>query len=120
MFPAIMDGDLLTLEAYRDRAPQKGDIAAFITPETKRLTVHRIIKRKKKRYQVKGDRCFLPDGLLSREDLIARVVEINAGSVRARLQAHPMFRSCMVRLSQAKLTFLTGSMLRAGLRILRG
>jgi len=55
MIPAIRPGDTITLSQPRERAPRKGEIAAFIQPNTGRLLVHRIRKVAGKHFIIKGD-----------------------------------------------------------------
>ncbi|MFH1478497.1 MAG: S24/S26 family peptidase [Candidatus Omnitrophota bacterium] len=77
MSPFIMDGDTITLCRLNDKGDFcLGDMAAFIHPVTRRLTVHRIIGRKRDCYVLKGDSMLWIDGIIKKEDMLAFVEKI--------------------------------------------
>ncbi len=76
MSPFIRDGDVLTISPLPDSSPIIGDIVAFVHPETKKLTIHRIISRKGDSYIIKGDNANESDGLLRKENILGLVTGI--------------------------------------------
>ena len=64
MFPFLREGDQVTFVSVRGRKVQIGDIVSFIHPESKKFTVHRIIKRVGNQLLIKGDNNPGPDGLI--------------------------------------------------------
>lgn len=77
MAPFIRHDSLLTIAALQpSQALETGDIVLAAMHKYRRIVVHRIIARKKKRYQVKGDNNLESDGWFNREDLLGRIEAI--------------------------------------------
>ena len=83
MAPFIKDGDLLTVHPFTGKPPGFGDVLAFSHPTSGRLTVHRVIARKKSVYRIKGDGTDTADELVPLANLIGiiRKVERNGHTV---------------------------------------
>jgi hypothetical protein len=77
MFPAIKDGDIISISPYSGTRPQEGDIIAFIEKRSQRLFVHRLLHLNKGTFKAKGDNCFHSDPEQSRETILGYVCEIN-------------------------------------------
>lgn len=70
MSPFISDGDILEIAPPSDsRAFQIGDVVAFTDPSTQKLIIHRIIKKKKGLFLLKGDNIFQNDGYFEKKNI---------------------------------------------------
>ncbi|MDD5597657.1 MAG: S24/S26 family peptidase [Victivallaceae bacterium] len=76
MSPFIMGGDIITLSPLPEVPPEKGKVAAFTCSKRKRLTVHRIVKKKGNGYLIKGDNCGGSDRLVPERDILGIVSKI--------------------------------------------
>jgi ribosomal protein S18 acetylase RimI-like enzyme len=76
MQPFIRDKDVLTILPIKEREPSLGDVVAFTHPGSGKLTIHRIIGRKREGWLIKGDNCQEPDGIVANEKIIGRVCRI--------------------------------------------
>jgi len=76
MSPFIQDGDVITLSSLPDNSPNLGDVVAFINPETKKLTVHRLVGRKGDSFLVKGDNTAKSCDLISIKNIVGQVKKI--------------------------------------------
>ena len=76
MHPIIRDQDVVTVAPLNGVSPGFGDVVSFERPNTKKLTIHRIIQKKQRRYLVKGDNSIKADGFVSLPDIIGRVTRI--------------------------------------------
>ena len=73
MTPFIRDGDVITIAPGRLHC---GDVVAFMSPESGKLTVHRIVHISREGYLIKGDNAPEPDGRVPRSSIIGRVVRV--------------------------------------------
>ena len=55
MSPFVKDGDVITVSPLRNNSLQTGEVVAFLSPQTGRLIVHRIIEKKADGFVIKGD-----------------------------------------------------------------
>ncbi len=76
MSPFICSGDTITIQPYLNRKCQIGDIVAYINPDTGHLIVHRIIKKNKEQYLLKGDNKYHPDGYCPQKNVYGYVNEV--------------------------------------------
>jgi len=76
MQPFVRNGDVLTLAPLSGRKIQIGDIVACEEPVLGKLIVHRVIRKTKKGYLVKGDNSYKADGCVQRDSIYGRVVRI--------------------------------------------
>lgn len=76
MIPAIKPGDTITLSQAGKIAPRKGEIAAFIQPNTGRLLVHRIHKVTGKHFIIKGDNINSQTNKVPGENIVGIVTAI--------------------------------------------
>jgi len=74
MQPFIRHGDVLTLAPLSGREIHIGDIVACEEPVSGKLIVHRVIRKTKKGYLVKGDNSYKADGCVQRDSIYGRVV----------------------------------------------
>jgi signal peptidase I len=80
MFPFIREGDKMTLLAVKSLRIKTGDVVAFHHPESKKFTVHRVIKRTERSYLIKGDNNPAADGLIPESEILGRVDKIERGT----------------------------------------
>jgi signal peptidase I len=85
MTPFIKQGDLITLSPYPESAPRLGDVAAFFFPGTEKLAIHRVVGKKGTGYLLKGDNAIAIDGVIPRENILARVKKVERGGKEIRL-----------------------------------
>jgi len=82
MTPFIRDGDVITVAPGRIRF---GDMVAFVSPHSGKLTVHRVVRISRDGYLIKGDNTLEPDGTVPRTSLLGRVVGVEHQSRRVGL-----------------------------------
>jgi signal peptidase I len=85
MTPFIKQGDLVTLSPYSGSRPRMGDVAAFFFPGTEKLAIHRVLGKKENGYLLKGDNATAIDGVIPRENILARVKKVERGEKEIRL-----------------------------------
>lgn len=73
MTPFIRDGDVITVAPGQIRF---GDMVAFVSPHSGKLTVHRVVRISRDGYLIKGDNVLEPDGCVPRTSLLGRVVSV--------------------------------------------
>jgi len=85
MNPFIKMGDLLYLETHPDGQYQEGEIVAFTRDSL--VYIHRLISLDKSSgiAVTKGDNLENTDEWLKKEEIVARVVQINQSKIRSRL-----------------------------------
>jgi hypothetical protein len=90
MAPFIRDGDLITVSPLASRAPDLGDVVAFIHPETKLLCMHRVLSINGDSFLIQGDNMpGNPDGMIPREAIVGRVTGVERAGSRVRLGLGP-------------------------------
>lgn len=90
MAPFIRDGDVVTVSPLASRKPGRGDVVAFIHPETNLLCVHRLLSIHGSRFLIQGDNMpETPDGMIRREALLGRVTRVERGSQMVRVGLGP-------------------------------
>ena len=84
MIPFIQNGDIVTIVPLKEYAPSLGDVVAFAPPLSGKLAVHRIIKRKRGFYLLKGDNNLVADGWIPYKKILGCVgrVERDGKTVR--------------------------------------
>jgi signal peptidase I len=89
MSPFIRHGDIITVTPLPLRF-RRGDVVAFMSPETGKLTVHRVVRISPRRgYLIKGDNTPLPDGRVEQAAIIGRVICVEHCGKRLRLGLGP-------------------------------
>lgn len=79
MSPFIRDGDIITVCSLSNASPGLGDIVAFINPSTRKLIVHRIVRKSNNSYLIKGDNSPELGDLIHKEDILGCVNNIERG-----------------------------------------
>ncbi|MDT8380424.1 MAG: S26 family signal peptidase [Desulfotignum sp.] len=81
MSPFILDGDVVTVAKYKNCKPRMGDVVAFKRPGDGHLVMHRIVARYGNKYLIVGDNISnKPDGAISLEDMLGRIVSVHRAS----------------------------------------
>jgi hypothetical protein len=89
MSPFIRDGDVLTVAPLAGKPIRLGDIVAWIQPDARRLTIHRVVASQGSAYLIRGDNLAQSDGWIAATDILGWVtrLERNGQSVRLGLGA---------------------------------
>ena len=96
MWPSIQDGDMVEIQPVGEKRIRKGDVVLF-NPRTEcdNLIVHRVTKIRTEndvtRYTTQGDALYYPDGQITRDKVLGRVVSIEREG-RLRRQNTPLAR----------------------------
>jgi signal peptidase I len=77
MWPFIRDEDVLTITPMNARAPQVGDIIAFVHPQTGRLTIHRVVAQTGEEWLLRGDNNRESDGIVLQKDFLGFITQIH-------------------------------------------
>ena len=85
MTPIVKDGDIITVSPCRPRQLRSGDIAAFVSPASDRLVVHRIVGTQDESFFIKGDNAPGYDGLIHGSRVLGRVTRIERDGCNVRL-----------------------------------
>lgn len=112
MTPFIKDDDIVTISPLLSSVVRIGALVAFIHPSSKKLIIHRVIKRAEKDYLLKGDNLPKADGWISREGLLGMVTRIERKGKLASFGLGPE-RTIIAFLSRIGLLFLILQGLRA-------
>jgi hypothetical protein len=83
MSPFIRDGDVLTLAPAPARL-RFGDVAAFINPCNQQLSVHRLVRKDRRGYLMRGDNAPAPDGTILPAEILGRVIRVERLGRRVR------------------------------------
>ncbi|MBM4128546.1 MAG: hypothetical protein FJ243_00330 [Nitrospira sp.] len=75
MSPFIKDGDVVTVSPLSS-SPGIGNVIASIHPETKRLSIHRVIGKEGDSYLIKGDNSSEADGLVEKGNILGYVTKV--------------------------------------------
>jgi hypothetical protein len=101
MYPAIRDGDLVTVAPLPGPGPRTGDVVAFVHPGTGGVRIHRVVAAADGRWVLKGDNALGFDGALDREAILGLVVRLERDGRRRRL-GPPLRSAVLARLSRSK------------------
>lgn len=85
MHPFIRNQDVITIVPLDNHRLGVGEVVASIHPENGRLMIHRIIKRTKSGWLIKGDNCAKTDGVVAAENIIGLVTRIERNGKEVRL-----------------------------------
>jgi len=89
MLPFIEDNDLLTVSPADPTALRRGDILAFVDPQTGGLAVHRYIGKAGDDFIMKGDNRYGTDGHVPVGCLLGRVTCVKRGGKAANFSLGP-------------------------------
>ena len=89
MLPFIRDSDILTLFPLGRAKPRLGEILAINSQESDRLIVHRLVGKRGADFLLRGDSRLNPDHLVSRENLLGRVMKVERAGKGVRLGLGP-------------------------------
>jgi len=80
MRPFILHGDTVTVAPFTRQIPRLGDVVAYVHPESGRFLLHRIIGRKRGGFLIQGDNLRDLDGLIPKERIWGRIIQVERGS----------------------------------------
>ena len=104
MAPFIKDGDVLTISPLSGASARIADVLAVINPQTERLTVHRVVARKKGSVLLQGDNCYCCDGFIPKENILGRLIKVERQGRRVFLGFGPE-RYMVVLFSRMRLLY---------------
>jgi len=84
MYPAIRDGDVITLSPIPQHILQPGDVAAYLHPLTGQLVVHRLWDFRDGYYLGAGDNSENPDGWVAGDTLMGIVTGVERKGQKIR------------------------------------
>jgi hypothetical protein len=84
MAPFIKQDDIITV-SLPDSGPSIGDVAVFLHPVTKALTVHRIIRNSVTGLKMKGDNRSKDDGEIAADALLGKVTAVKRGGKQIKI-----------------------------------
>lgn len=76
MVPFIRNGDIVTIHPCRGTSLQEGDVVAFISPASGKLSVHRIVRKGRESYAIKGDNLTEMNGTISPGRILGTVIRV--------------------------------------------
>jgi len=79
MTPAIRSNDVITISPLKEIPPFVGEVAAFRHAHTDRLMIHRVVRKKKGIFFIKGDRARHMDGNIPLENILGVVTRVERG-----------------------------------------
>ena len=88
MYPAIRDGDVITISPIREIRPVPGDVAAYLHPFTGKLVVHRLCDFKEGFFLGAGDNIDGHDGWISIDNLLGVVTDIERNGQKINWNRH--------------------------------
>jgi hypothetical protein len=100
MYPAVRDGDVVTVAPLAADGPRTGDVVAFVHAATGGVRLHRVVGVAAGRFLVKGDNALASDGAVDRDALLGLVVGLERGG-RPRRLGPPLLAAAAARLSRA-------------------
>lgn len=80
MSPLIKDGDVVTISPFSGGRIKVGQVVAVVEPRSRRLFVHRVVRRRRGKYEIKGDNLSFSDGLFDPSEIIGVVIRVERGS----------------------------------------
>ncbi len=76
MTPSICNNDVITISPLEEIPPFVGEVVAFRHPRTDRLLVHRVVRKKKGAFFIRGDSLRYTDSHIPRENILGVVTKV--------------------------------------------
>jgi signal peptidase I len=76
MSPFVKCGDIITISPTKKSAVGRGDIVAFVHPESGKPIVHRVIRKESAAFRIRGDSLHIDDGLIPESAILGKVAKI--------------------------------------------
>jgi len=89
MYPFIKNGDIITLSPLSGNLPRLGDVVAYVSPETERFIVHRVIKKIDDAFLISGDALRGSDGVIPKASILGYVTRVERNGRRPFLGLGP-------------------------------
>ncbi|MBU0493049.1 MAG: S26 family signal peptidase [Chloroflexi bacterium] len=85
MSPFVRDGDVITVTSLSGASPGRGDVVAFLCPDSGKLVVHRVVGERDGAFLIRGDNAEEGDGLVPRANVLGRVTKVERDGKPVRL-----------------------------------
>ena len=118
MSPFIRNGDLLTLSPIEDRKPEVGDIVAYEQARNQKLIIHRLIRKEKNWFVMKGDNCQDEDEGVPDSHLLGIVTRVERKN-RVRNFGINQFKMMAKWLSQKNIIIKVKTVLSVPIKLLK-
>lgn len=89
MFPAIRNGDVVTVSPIDPAGLRQGDIAAFVSGGNDRLAIHRVLSARGGAFLFGGDNALFADGWIASSQVLGRVTKVERNGQGVRLGLGP-------------------------------
>jgi hypothetical protein len=76
MIPAIHNQDILTVSPVKEMAPFAGEVIAFRHPDSNKLILHRVVKKRGEKYIIRADSLREIDAVIGPTDIIGVVTRV--------------------------------------------
>lgn len=99
MSPTIREGDLILISPLAGKMPGRGDIVAFLRPETEAVIIHRIVRKKGTTCHIRGDNPPVQTDIVDESDILGRVtlIQRNGKEIRFGLGVEKVVIAFVVR-----------------------
>jgi len=89
MSPFIQDGDTITVAPLAGASPRRGDMVAFLRPDSGKVVVHRVVGKQDGAFLIQGDNAEETDGPVLAASILGRVTEVKRDGSPIRLGLGP-------------------------------
>jgi signal peptidase I len=79
MTPFVRDGDIVTLAPLSGAPVRRGEVVAFMRPETNKLVIHRVVGQQGDALLIQGDNVHKADGPIPSDHILGRVTRVERG-----------------------------------------
>ena len=107
MFPAIRDGDVITIAPPDPSKQETGDIVVCMDETSERILIHRIISKSQETITTKGDFCLKSDGARPKSSIIGYVCHIKNDSSVLIFSKNSICKKTVAFLSRTNILALT-------------
>jgi signal peptidase I len=76
MSPFLKEGDIITIAPLRQSPVRRGDIVAFIHPNTEKPVVHRVVRKEGASLKIRGDNALNGDGFIPASSILGKVTRV--------------------------------------------
>ena len=104
MSPFVMDGDIITVSPLTGDLPRLGEVVAYISAETGRLIVHRVIGKRGKGCLIRGDSAWEKQDWVTEAYILGRVTRVERNGKPVGLGLGPE-RRLIALLSRRRLSW---------------
>jgi hypothetical protein len=76
MRPCICNNDMITVSPLKGIPPFPGEVVAFRHPQTDRLILHRVVRKREHSFFIKGDNIQVIESLIPEENILGVVTKV--------------------------------------------